>query len=71
MGGRSRLLPGRSEMDSCADRKRALQAELADLRSRLPAHSVPPSMIMQMEDLEAALQELEAGCEKESPCHEQ
>jgi len=29
-----------------------LKARLADLEARMPAHSVPPAMVMEMEDLE-------------------
>lgn len=36
-----------------------LRRLIADLEARLPAHSAPPSMIRQLEDLEEELKELE------------
>ncbi len=33
-----------------------IEAELEDLRGRLPAHSVKPHMIMQLEELEDELE---------------
>ena len=32
-----------------------LEKQLADLRARLPAHSIPPSMIAELDELEEAL----------------
>jgi len=32
-----------------------LEREIADLRARLPKHSVPPAMVIQLEELEEAL----------------
>lgn len=29
-----------------------LESQLADLKARLPAHSIPPSMILEMDELE-------------------
>lgn len=37
-----------------------LEARLAELKARLPAHSIPPSMIMEMEDLEERLADARA-----------
>jgi hypothetical protein len=42
------------------ERIQALEAQIADLEARLPAHSVPPAMIAQLEELEAALERLKA-----------
>ena len=36
-----------------------LKGQLDDLRRRLPAHSAPPSMVAQMEDLEDEVARLE------------
>ncbi len=33
-----------------------IEAKIADLKARWPAHSVPPSMWQQLEDLEAELE---------------
>ena len=32
-----------------------LEAQLADLKARLPAHSVPPSMMIELDELEDEL----------------
>ena len=43
------------------DRKKRLaelEAELAELRARLPKHSVPPGMMIELEDLEDELEAL-------------
>jgi hypothetical protein len=44
-------------MDSAADVKR----KIADLKARWPAHSVPPAMWMELEDLEEQLKNLSAA----------
>ena len=38
------------------DRRKELEEKLADLKSRWPAHSVPPSMWQQLEELEEELE---------------
>jgi HAMP domain-containing protein len=38
-----------------AARVAELEKQLADLQARLPAHSVPPSMIAELDELEEAL----------------
>ena len=43
-----------SESDIAA-RVAELEKQLTDLQNRLPAHSVPPSMIIELDDLEEAL----------------
>ena len=40
---------------SVANRVAELEKQLADLQARLPAHSVPPSMIAELDDLEEEL----------------
>jgi HAMP domain-containing protein len=37
-----------------------LERQIADLEARLPAHSVPPAMIEELEALEEALERLKA-----------
>jgi len=37
------------------ERIRELEGKIADLQARLPKHSVPPAMIIQLEELEEAL----------------
>jgi hypothetical protein len=47
----------------------ALEAQIADLKSRLPAHSIPPAMILELdqldEQLNAARQQLSRLAEEE------
>jgi hypothetical protein len=43
------------ELDDAAARVARLEQQLADLRARLPAHSIPPSMIAELDALEEAL----------------
>ena len=38
-----------------------LRERIEDLKGRLPRHSVPAAMLIEMEDLEEELEELEAG----------
>jgi hypothetical protein len=40
---------------SVAARVAELEKQLADLQARLPAHSVPPSMMVELDDLEEEL----------------
>jgi len=42
-----------------------LEEELSALRDRLPKHSVPPAMIIEMEDLEDELDALRARVQSE------
>jgi hypothetical protein len=39
------------------DKVTEINAKIADLKARWPAHSVPPSMWQQLEELEAQLEE--------------
>jgi hypothetical protein len=43
-----------------AERIVQLEAEIAELRARLPKHSVPPAMILELEELEDELAGLQA-----------
>lgn len=38
------------------DKVREIENKIADLKARWPAHSVPPSMWQQLEELEAELE---------------
>lgn len=38
-----------------------LERRLADLKARMPAHSIPPSMMIVLDELEEQLAELQAG----------
>lgn len=44
-----------------AVRIRELEEQIADMEARLPAHSVPPSMIQELEELEEELERLKAA----------
>jgi len=39
------------------DRVREIEDKISDLKARWPAHSAPPSMWQQLEELEAELEE--------------
>ena len=43
-----------------AARIQELERQIADLEARLPAHSVPPAMIAQLEALEETLERLKS-----------
>jgi len=45
----------------------ALEQQIADLEARLPKHSVPASMLIELEDLEEALERARAESRGESP----
>ncbi len=40
---------------------RELEEQIAEIEARLPAHSVPPSMIQKLEELEEELERLKAA----------
>lgn len=42
-----------------------LEQQLADLQARLPAHSIPPSMIAELDELEEALAQARRQWQKE------
>ena len=48
------------------DRLKQIEAEIAELKARLPAHSVPPQMWQQLEELETELDEAKETMAKES-----
>jgi hypothetical protein len=45
----------------------ALEQQIADLEARLPKHSVPASMLIELEDLEEALKRARAEASEEGP----
>jgi len=45
---------------SFKERIQELERQIADLEARLPAHSVPPAMIAQLEALEETLERLKS-----------
>lgn len=45
-------------MDDHKKKIKEIEEEIADLRSRLPAHSVKPNMITRLEELEEELERL-------------
>ncbi|MGA1843903.1 MAG: histidine kinase [bacterium] len=40
-----------------------LEKEIAELKARMPAHSIPVAMLQQLEDLEEALDSKKRACE--------
>jgi len=51
--------------DSILVRSAELKRRLADLKARLPAHTIPPGMIAEMDELEDALLEAQGQLEEE------
>ena len=51
--------------DQVAQRIAELKRQLADLQARLPAHSVPPAMLMEMEEIEDELARLQSELGKQ------
>jgi SMC interacting uncharacterized protein involved in chromosome segregation len=50
-------IPANPETKSAnPERIRVLQNQIADLRKRLPKHSIPASMLLELEDLEEELE---------------
>jgi hypothetical protein len=47
------------------DRLRQLEKQLVDLKARMPAHTVRPAMMMELEDLEEAIEDLRARFTRE------
>ena len=45
---------------SNAERIAQLEEEIQEMKARLPKHSVPPAMIIELEDLEEELEALKA-----------
>jgi polyhydroxyalkanoate synthesis regulator phasin len=43
-----------------------LERQLAELRARLPKHSVPPAMMVEMEELEEELETLKARVHRDT-----
>lgn len=44
-----------------------LEERIADLKARLPRHSVPPSMFIELEDLEEELEQARQHAEARKP----
>jgi hypothetical protein len=51
---------------SDAERIAQLEKEIEEMQARLPKHSVPPAMIMELEDLEEELEMLKTRQSRES-----
>ncbi len=49
------LLLYNATMNGRKDRIRQLEEEIAELRARLPRHSIPPAMLLELEELEDEL----------------
>ncbi len=49
---------------SLEERIREVQQRIADLRARMPKHSVPPAMVQELEDLEEELAQLTREAEE-------
>lgn len=42
-----------------------LKQQIADLKARMPKHSVPPAMLIELEDLEEALEQAQPAAREE------
>ena len=51
---------------SSEERIAQLEKEIEEMKARLPKHSVPPAMIIELEDLEDELEMLKAAESRES-----
>jgi hypothetical protein len=47
------------------ERIQELETEIAEVKARLPKHSIPPALIIELEDLEDELEMLRARAERE------
>ncbi|MFA4836241.1 MAG: histidine kinase [Dehalococcoidia bacterium] len=45
-------------------RIKEIEEKMAEMRKRIPPHSIPPRMLEELEDLEEELQKLRAGTGK-------
>ena len=61
--GVCQLLEGVSVND--VERLRQPEDQLADLKARMPAHTVRPAMIMELEELEEEIEDLRAKVRRE------
>jgi hypothetical protein len=52
--------------DTEAERIDELERQIADLEARLPKHSIPPSMLIELEELEEALEKARSEAEEEN-----
>ena len=52
------------DSDQVAQRIDQITQRLADVQARLPAHSIPPAMVMEIEALEEELEQLQKELEK-------
>ncbi len=53
--------------EEAARRVAELEARVEDLRRRLPAHSVPPALLIELEELEEELEAARARMRKAKP----
>ncbi len=53
--------PTRKESEVSTDRIKEIEQKIAELKARLPEHSVPVSMLLQLEELEDDLEAARKG----------
>jgi hypothetical protein len=56
---------GRGVNESTTDRIAELEERVADLKARLPRHSIPPAMLIELDELEEALEQARAKAVQE------
>jgi hypothetical protein len=59
------LWPSKERRMSDQERIQELETEIAEVKARLPKHSIPPALIIELEDLEDELEMLRARAERE------
>ncbi len=52
---------GRDGMANGSETVVELERRIAELRARLPKHSIPPAMLIELDDLEEALEQARVG----------
>jgi hypothetical protein len=55
-GSMSENGPEAEREPASSERIRTLRKQITDLRKRLPKHSIPPAMLIELEDLEEELE---------------
>ncbi|GEM_PF-1101148 len=58
-------IKGLAGMAASPEKAVELERRIADLKARLPKHSVPPAMLIQLEELEEALERIKAEASHE------
>jgi chromosome segregation ATPase len=55
---------GKNNSQDLKDQIELLESQLADLQARLPAHSIPPNLITELDELDEQLREAKSRLEE-------